>query len=155
VKVVVVSDSHGNIANLKYVMGFAEKIFAGAVIHCGDWNTLEAIEVVASYNIAIFTVLGNADIDPSVSAKCKELSAKFDQRFLKFQLNGRKIGVIHSIDNWKLKIENLDIVFTGHFHSQKEWVKKRVKIVRPGSLEEGVAFAVYDTDTNKVEFIHD
>ncbi|PIP57073.1 YfcE family phosphodiesterase, partial [Candidatus Woesebacteria bacterium CG22_combo_CG10-13_8_21_14_all_45_10] len=36
-KIVVISDSHGNIANLKHVLGFAKKIKAEAIIHCGDW----------------------------------------------------------------------------------------------------------------------
>ena len=40
-KILVISDSHGHIANLKHVLEIAKKIGVKAVIHCGDWDNLE------------------------------------------------------------------------------------------------------------------
>ncbi len=45
-KLLVIGDSHGNIANLKHVMGFAKHIKCKAVIHTGDWNNIKSLETV-------------------------------------------------------------------------------------------------------------
>ena len=45
-KIIVIADSHGNIANLKHVMEFGKKIKVGAIIHCGDWDNVKAVETV-------------------------------------------------------------------------------------------------------------
>ena len=80
-KLLVIGDSHGNIANLKHVMGFAKKINAGYVIHTGDWNNLKSLETVFNYNIPIYTVQGNADIDPKLVRKLKIFPKKFSEDF--------------------------------------------------------------------------
>jgi uncharacterized protein len=154
-KILIISDSHGNIANLKHVMGFGKKIGAKAVIHCGDWSTIESIEMVLSYELPLYSVLGNADISPEVekilSNKCK----KFDRVFLTLELDGKRIGVIHSINNLQSKIDNLDIIFYGHNHRQSESDRDGIKIVNPGALENDINFVVYDTNSVKIEFVHE
>jgi putative phosphoesterase len=154
-KLLVISDSHGNIANLKHVMGFAKKFGASAVIHAGDWNTLESVETVLSFGIPLYTVLGNADIDPQIADRLRTTAKKFDENFLEFELGGRKIGITHKpSDNRKyFSDKKMDVIFNGHLHSKYESVKSDVKIVRPGAIINGNNFAVYDTATNGVEFI--
>jgi uncharacterized protein len=156
-KILVISDSHGNIANLKHILGFAKKFGVTAVIHAGDWNTIESVETVLSSGIPLYAVLGNADIDPMVSKKLKVKSKKFDENFLEFELGGRKIGITHKPSDLKKYFENgkLNIIFCGHRHSKDESVVKSIKVVRPGAVINGNNFAVYDTATNKVEFIQD
>jgi uncharacterized protein len=156
-KILIISDSHGNIANLKHVMGFAEKIKVGAVIHCGDWNTLESVETVLSFKIPLYTVLGNADIDPQVSEELKVRSEKFSEDFLEFELGGRKIGITHKPTNNKkyFSDKKTDVIFNGHLHSKYESVKSSIKIIRPSAIIKGNNFAVYDTAANRVEFIED
>lgn len=146
-KIVVISDSHGNIANLKQVLGFAQKIKAEAVIHCGDWNNLAAVEIVLASKIPLFAVLGNADI-------AVELKNKF-RDFLQVKIDGRTILIVHSTKKIKTKLENLDIIFCGHLHRQAEFEQDGVKIINPGALEREINFAIYDTQINQVEFIHD
>lgn len=147
-KVLVISDSHGNIANLKHVMEFAKKINAGVVIHCGDWSNLAAVETVASYKIPVYSVLGNADIDP-------KMGKKFERVYLEFELGGKRIGVIHNIKNLEPGMQNPDILFCGHNHKQGESVKDGLRIVNPGALENDINFAVYDTISGEVEFFND
>lgn len=144
-KIVVISDSHGNIANLKQVLGFAQKIKAGAVIHCGDWDNIETVNIVLQCRIPLFAVLGNADI-------AVELKNKF-RDFLQIKIGGRKILIVHSTKKIKTKPENLDIIFCGHLHRQAEFEQDGVKIINPGALEREINFAVYDTEKNKVELI--
>lgn len=139
-KIIVIGDSHGNIANLKHVMGFAKSIDAKAVIHTGDWNNLKSVETVLEYRIPLYSCLGNADIDPNF---------KFSE-FVKFEIDGVKIGLIHNIKKLKENSKNFDIIFCGHTHKQGQ----ENNIVNPGALENGINFAIFDTKTKMVEFIN-
>ena len=145
-KILVIGDSHGNVANLKHVMGFAKKFNANAVIHTGDWNSLECVKTVLSFNIPLYSVLGNADISPEINKKFKNL--------LKFTLDGKSIYLVHKFLKNDVNHMGKDIVFTGHYHSQKIWEADGIRIVRPGALEKTINFAVYDTKTNDVELIN-
>lgn len=145
-KIVVISDSHGNIANLKYVLGFAKKIKAEAIIHCGDWDNLAAVDTVLSARIPLHSVVGNADVDP-------EMGKRFDEKFLKFEIGGRKIGIVHDFKRISYNIQSLNILFCGHRHFKMEKIINGVKVIAPGALGgPKPSFAVYDTGTNRVEF---
>jgi putative phosphoesterase len=144
-KIVVISDSHGNIANIKHVMEFALKIKCMVVIHCGDWQNPEAVKTVLSYKIPVYGVAGNADIDDAVKNEYKD--------FLKFEIDRRKIGVIHDIKKLKSEDSDLDIIFFGHWQKQRDTFWKGIRAVNPGALENNISFAIYDTDINEVEFL--
>lgn len=154
-KILVISDSHGNTANLKHVMGFGKKIGVSAVFHCGDWNNLASIETVLSSGTPLYSVLGNADIDPQVEkllvSKCK----KFERVYLEFELDGRKIGVIHKVGDLVSNHPVSSILFYGDTHKQMVKTAGKVKLVNPGALEHDINFAVYDTTTDEVELIHE
>lgn len=150
-KVVVISDSHGNIANLKHVLGFAKKIEAAAIIHCGDWNNQQALETVLNFGINLYTVLGNADIDSELIKTLRKKSNKFDDRFLKIEIDGRKIGIIHNINNLETTLKDLDVVFCGHWHKQIEMIRDGVKVINPGALENKISFVVYNTAGKEAE----
>jgi putative phosphoesterase len=147
-KIVVIGDTHDNIQNIRHVMGFSEKIKAEAVIHTGDWSNLKTYKEIKSYKIKTYGVLGNADISSEIKSKLDE--------FLELEIDNLKIGLIHNIkklkliENWKFKIENLDIVFCGHEHKQYQ----KNKFINPGSLENDINFAIFDTKTKRVEFIN-
>lgn len=151
-KIVVISDSHGNIANLKYVLGFAKKIKAEAIIHCGDWDNLKSVEEVLQSKIPVYAVLGNADVDLLIADRLRSTAKKFDKKFLKFEIGGKKTGVIHNFAVVR-RPSAVDVIFCGHRHFRYEKIIDGVKIVSPGALHSvEPSFAVYDTDTNKVEF---
>jgi predicted phosphodiesterase len=126
-------------------MGFAKKIKAGYVIHCGDWANFEAVKTVESYKIPVYGVIGNADIDDSFKNRFKD--------FLKIEIEDRKIGIIHDVK--KLEEKDLDIVFFGHWQKQKDTFWNGIRAVNPGALENDVNFAVYDTTSGKIEFINE
>lgn len=150
-KILIIGDSHGNITNLKHVLGFGKHIKASAVIHTGDWNNLRSLETVFNYNIPIYTVLGNADIDPKLIRKLKIFPKKFSETYLKLKIDKIKICIIHNLKYLKEDIQNFDVIFCGHRHYQNH----EGNIVNPGALENGINFAVFDTKTKMVEFVHD
>ena len=156
-KLLVISDSHGNVTGLKFVLGFGKKIGVKAVIHCGDWNTIESVETVLSFRIPLYTVLGNADIDLAVAKKLGLESERFNENHLEFELGGRKIGITHKPSDLKKYFEGkkLDVIFCGHRHSKDESVVNGIEVIRPGAVINGNNFAVYDTVGNRVEFIKD
>lgn len=155
-KLLIISDSHGNIANLKHVVGFAKTIKAGAVVHCGDWDNKESVDTVLSFGIPLYTILGNADIDHEIEDTLKFQAKKFEPDILKFEIDGRKIGVIHQMTKDIMpKFESTNIVFSGHYHSKEEKEINFTKFVRPGAIINGNNFAVYETANNRVEFFAD
>ena len=119
-KILVISDSHGNIANLKAVMEIGKKAGVKVVIHCGDWADLAAFDTVLPFGIPIYSVLGNADIDPDLEEALRLECKKFDPYLLKLKIDGRKIGVIHNVDFKNEKLYEFNIVFSGHLHSKEE-----------------------------------
>ena len=153
-KVFVISDSHGNIVSLKAVMDIAKKTGIQAVVHAGDWDNIESVKTVLDAGIPLYTVMGNADIEEGMEEYLKLNAKKFDPKFLKFELGGRKIGVIHKVTK-EGKFENLDIVLSGHYHSNESKMINFLKFVRPGAILNGINFAVYETETNDVEFVKD
>lgn len=156
-KILVISDSHGNIANLAHVMGFAKKYGFEAVIHAGDWNTIESVETVLETGIPLYTVLGNADIDPELGKRLKVKGKSFAEDFLEVEVGERKIGITHKpTDNKKFFAgKKLDIIFNGHYHSKDESKVLGTKVVRPGATVTGINFAVYDTISGKIEFVEE
>lgn len=151
-KILVIGDSHGNIINLKHAMGFGKKIGVEAVIHCGDWNNTISLDTVLSYKLPLYTVLGNADIDPLLKQKLKDESVGFDEEVLQIELNGKKILISHYFGKLKKIKEKFDIGFYGHLHSQdKKEIDGKI-FVRPGALENGINFCIYDTILGGIEF---
>lgn len=149
-KILVIGDSHGNIANLRHVMGFGKFIKADAVIHTGDWSNVKSLMTVFNYNLPLYTVLGNADIDPILIRKLKLLSTEFSEKCLNLMIDDKRICIIHNIKHLKEDASNFDIVFCGHRHRQL----KENNIVSPGALENDINFVVFDTLTNSVELIN-
>lgn len=154
-KVLVISDSHGHIANLKAITEIAVKSKFSAIIHAGDWNTVEAVKVVASTKIPLYTVLGNADINSLVVDRLQTTARKFGEQVLEIELGGRKIGITHKPSNNKKYFadKKLDLITNGHLHSKYESTEKLIKTIRPGAVVNGINFAVYDTDIGRVDFI--
>ncbi|KKR69693.1 MAG: Phosphodiesterase, MJ0936 family [Candidatus Woesebacteria bacterium GW2011_GWA2_40_7b] len=154
-KILVISDSHGNIANLKAVMEIGKKAGVKVVIHCGDWADLAAFDTVLPFGIPIYSVLGNADIDPDLEEALRLECKKFDPYLLKLKIDGRKIGVIHNVDFKNEKLYEFNIVFSGHLHSKEEKIVNWTKFVRPGALINGINFAVYETVSGTIEFVNE
>jgi predicted phosphodiesterase len=133
-------------------MGFAKNIKAEAIIHAGDWNTIESVETVLSFGIPLYTVLGNADIEDGFTDFLKFNAKKFAPDLLKIEIDGRKIGIIHQVKKNDTRFGDLNIVFSGHYHSKDERLVDFVKFVRPGAIINGINFAVYETVNNRIEF---
>lgn len=158
-RILVVSDSHGNVARLKHVFGFAEKAGLDVVIHCGDWDTVEAAETTRDVKVPIYSVLGNADVARSeeIIKGLRESGVTLESGTLNIELGGRKIAVNHFPGKLKSEVKggDYDIGLHGHFHRQKKERIGKTLVVNPGALHRTSqpSFAVYDTEVGSVEFV--
>ena len=162
-KILIISDSHGHIANLKTIVEIAKKGRVDGIIHAGDWNTPESVNIILSSGIPLYTVLGNADIDSEIDKILRKGSEKYQEDFLLINLDDRRVGITHKPSNNKnffqyknhLAGQNLDLIVNGHLHSRYESVETPVKIIRPGALVNGINFVVFDTKNSTLEFINE
>lgn len=147
---------------LKHVLGFAKKVKISAIIHCGDWDNIEAVRVFCDTDgIPVYGVLGNSDIDPQIITSLKKANIVFNPDFLELELGGKKIGVSHFPEGLKEAVESqkYDVLFCGHIHSKYKRTAGKTLIVRPGALDKIInplvkpSFAVYETKANDVEFV--
>jgi len=154
-KILVISDSHGHIANLKQVLEIGKKAGVKAVIHCGDWDNLDSFRAVQTFNLPIYSVLGNADVDSDLEDALKFECKKYDPYLLELEFEGKKIGVIHRADLKNEKLYEFKVIFSGHYHSKEEKTINWTKFVRPGALINGINFAVYETVSGTIEFVNE
>jgi len=76
------------------------------------------------------------------------------EKYVKLEIDGITIGIVHRLIKDYLQIaKDCSVVFTGHYHSQKEWEDGGIKVIRPGALENGINFAIFDTKNKSVEFM--
>ena len=78
--------------------------------------------------------MGNADIEEGMEEFLISNSKKFEPNLLQFEIDGRKISVIHNVKNQESRIGNQDIVFLGTFIRKTRRKLILVKFVRPGSF---------------------
>lgn len=156
-RILIVSDSHGNIVRLKHAVGYAKSSGVNAIIHCGDWDNVEAVLTMQDAEIPVYGVLGNADVDPQVVPSLRKANVNFDIDFLKLDLDGKSIGVCHFPGKLEdaIKSQEYDVLFHGHTHKKKDKLFGKTRVVNPGALQKTPtpSFAVYDTETNSVEFV--
>jgi hypothetical protein len=155
VKILIISDSHGHITNLKQVLEIGKKAGVKAIIHCGDWDNLESFRAAQTFELPIYSVLGNADVDSDLEDALKFECKKYDSYLLELEFEGKKIGVIHRADLKNEKLYEFKVVFSGHYHSKEEKTINWTKFVRPGALINGINFAVYETVSGTIEFVNE
>lgn len=156
-KLLIISDSHDNIVRLRHVLGFAEKLKVGAIIHLGDWYRVVPEEIARVKNIPVYTVLGNADYRPELREELQQASIKYSENFLELELDNKKIGLSHYPSGIRNLIDGqkYDLLLHGHTHKRKNEVHGKTRVLNPGALQgtQLPSFAVYDTSSGEVEFV--
>lgn len=156
-RILVISDSHDNIVRLKHCVGFANTSELDAIIHCGDWSSPAAVETMEDAQIPVYGVLGNADVDSQMVPSLRNTNVKLNVDFLKLDIGGRNIGVCHFPGKLEdaIKSQEYDVLFHGHTHKKKDKMFGKTRVVNPGALQKTLvpSFAVYDADSNTVEFV--
>jgi len=144
-KIAIISDTHDNLANFKKIIDWLNREKIQLILHCGDVCTKATLEEIKrSFLRDIKIVLGNADIDLDVP-EIEEI-----------EIDSKRVAFTHYYKIARKLAESgkYDLVFHGHTH--KPFLEKigDCRVVNPGTaggLFYKATFAVYDTETDKLE----
>ena len=168
-KIVIVSDTHGNVTNFKKIVNWLNNQAIQTILHCGDIGSPESLkESLADFKGKLFGVLGNMDRDFKILIEeyNKIPNVKINEEILETEIVSLreisrsekkiKIAITHFPEKAKKLAESgkYNMVFNGHTH--KPWEEKIGKcwVINPGESAGQLykpCFAVYDTVTNKLE----
>nr|WP_317357735.1 metallophosphoesterase [uncultured Tyzzerella sp.] len=140
-KVLVFSDSHGNIQNMtKAIENFKDQV--DTIIHLGDY--VEDIEnkLINLYKDKCFLyVAGNNDFMSTSAPEEKIVNIKNYKIFL---THGHQYNVYFGIDRlyYKLNELNIKIGLYGHTHKPLACLENDILILNPGSISAPRGFSV-------------
>lgn len=158
-KILIISDSHDNIANLEKVLAWAKENNVDALIHAGDLSAPSILGKVIAPNFSgpIHLILGNVG-DPILA---KVVADKFPQvKYYgeqgEFEIDGKKIALAHEPAKAESLIDsgNYDLVVYGHTHQAEVRTAGATLVVNPGTvggLFAPATFVVYNTETGAPE----
>jgi len=162
-KIAVLSDIHENYHNLALALERIETEKVEQVLFLGDFINAGIAQLLCRFGIPTYAVWGNNDGDKVAITKFSmdqdsnlSVAAK---SYDTVEFGGRKIFMTHSPDLAipMAKSGEFDAVFYGHNHLKNEDMIGKCLVINPGELsahKTGIAtMAIYDTDSNKAEFI--
>lgn len=166
-KVVIVSDTHGNVANFKKVVAWVKGEHIGLILHCGDIGSPESLEEsLTDFGGQLFGVLGNMDRDYNIliGEYNKINKVRIESYILEVEIDKKQVAITHYPEKAKELAgtrnpsrpsgQEYDLVFYGHTH--KPWEEKmgNCRLINPGEIAGQIykpAFAVYNTENDVLE----
>jgi putative phosphoesterase len=158
-KIAIVSDTHGNVANFKKVVSWFNNQSIKLILHCGDIGNPESLkESLAEFKGDFFGVLGNMDRDYKIliSEYNKIPNVKINEKIFKGKIAKKNIAISHFPEKAKemAESEKFDLVFYGHTHKPWQEKFKNCFLINPGELAGQMykpTFATYNTDNEELE----
>lgn len=145
-KVVIISDSHGNVSKFKDII-ILEK--PEVVIWTGDCSSDAEIESYIYSDIKFYIVRGNCDL----------YDTKFNDEEI-IEIEGKKIflthGHLYEVKRNILKLEKeaeikkVDVVCFGHTHQPYLELKNSIYYFNPGALKDG-RYGTLEIKNKKIE----
>jgi uncharacterized protein len=155
----VVSDTHGHMANTLAAINLLESQEVARVLHCGDIGT-EAIPALFKAWPTDF-VFGNCDYGrDELATVIREAGLTCRGVFGDLEIEGRRVALIHSDDHRKFhEVINggrFDLVCYGHTHVAKIEQIGRTMVLNPGALYRANphSIAIVELDTLHAEIVN-
>ncbi len=130
-KILLLSDSHGNAARMtSAVKKFGKN--ADVIVHCGDATRGEAdLLIKENPGKKVVCVRGNCDWGSSLNDV--EIFEVCNKRIL--VTHGHLFGAKYGLESlyYKALEENCDLVFFGHTHNPTDETEGKVRLINPGS----------------------
>jgi hypothetical protein len=151
------SDSHGQVYQVKRAVKLLEEAGAEAIVHCGDIGNLEVLETLAGWRC--WYVWGNTDHpDNSWSNYLEEMGLPFPNGPAQFTLNGKSIGVFHGHERGfaqAIAAAEHDYLLHGHTHSRDDRMIGGMRIINPGALHRAIpkTVALLDPKSGELDFL--
>lgn len=156
-KLGILSDSHGRVANVRQALIALDRAGADAFIHCGDVGSLEVLEELAGRRC--WFVWGNTDDPhPSWRKDVEALGLPWPEGGVELTLEQKRIAVFHGHETEFIAAMDAaahDYLLHGHTHQRDDYYQGRMRIINPGALHRASIHTVATLDlTNDVlEFI--
>ncbi len=158
-KIGVVSDTHGHVANTLAAVNMLESLEVERVLHCGDIGT-ETIPALFKPWPTDF-VFGNCDFARDELAEAiKQAGKTCHGVFGDLEIAGNQIALLHSDDHRKFHevctSGAYDLVCYGHTHLAKLERMDSTLVLNPGALYRANphSLAIVDLETLHVEFVN-
>lgn len=155
----VVSDTHGHVANTLAAINLLESLGVDRVLHCGDIGT-EAIPPLFKAWPTDF-VFGNCDhARAELLAAIHAAGLTCHNVFGDLEIAGRRIALIHSDDQRRFREVTIsgmyDLVCYGHTHVGRVEQLGRTTVLNPGALYRANphSLAIVDLATMDVDVVH-
>lgn len=155
-KVVIISDIHDNLENLKKCLDWCRGKKIEKIICCGDVTNSESLQFLANNFLGgIHLVKGNVELyeeEELVGYK----NINYSGRVGRVEFDNKKIGFCHEpyLISKVLEKGDCDIVFYGHTHRPWSEDQEGVKIINPGTLGgvfQRATFAFWQTEKDEPE----
>jgi len=158
-RLAVISDTHGNVANFKKVVNWLNKEKISLILHCGDIGGPGVLrESLSDFKGQFYGVLGNMDKGYKVAINEYQISSevKVFEDMGELEIDGKRIAIVHRPDKTKQLAQTgkYDLVFYGHIHYPWKEEVGGCRLINPGEVAGQIykpAFAVYNTETGDLE----
>jgi uncharacterized protein len=154
VRIGVISDTHGHVANTLAAVRMLQSLEVEAVLHCGDIDTPQIPGLIVGWPTHF--VFGNCD-RPHDELRAAIVAAGHTchERFGGVELAGRKIALIHSDDSRLFRQVQIsgeyDLVCYGHTHQAEFHRVEQTLVLNPGALYRANAHTLAVVDLTTME----
>lgn len=164
-KLAIISDSHDNIPNIEKFLGWSLENKVETIIHCGDIAAPGMIKELfgpAGFNFhCVFGNVADRELTPQICEQFSNCHCYGDEGSLTIPAEvgsqSTTIAFCHFPEEAKKLAETkkYSLIFYGHTH--KPWMEtlpNGCQLINPGTLGgifQKATFAVFDTETNKLE----
>jgi putative phosphoesterase len=133
----VISDTHGQVANTLAAVRMLESLEVQAVLHCGDICSEEIPRLLAAWPAHF--VFGNCDRDfDSLRAAIEKQGMACYGWFGNIELAERRVALLHSHDarlfHHVCTSQDYDLVCYGHTHAAEQHRRGKTLVLNPGAL---------------------
>jgi len=154
-KIGIVSDTHGNIANTLQAVALLNRHHVTDVLHCGDIGSGSLVPFFGDWRTHF--VFGNCDYDTgSLRLAIQDAGQTCHGRFGELEIDYRKIAFLHSDDAQRfqetIESQKYDLVCYGHTHRFEYHLAGKTWVLNPGALYRAhpLSFSVVDLESMEV-----
>ena len=156
----VISDTHGHIANTQAAVRMLQSLDVEQVLHCGDICSTEIPRLLTAWPTHF--VFGNCDSredEPALRSAIAANGLICHNRFGELNLADRKIALLHSDDARRFRDAatggRYDLVCYGHTHQAEQHHAGRTLVLNPGALYRATphTIAVVDLATMQAKIV--
>ena len=157
----ILSDTHGDTGRLARAVEVFSHHQVQAIVHCGDFGSVECLRVLAGAAPNVYAVAGNTDHHiQELADEADRLGIAFAAEIIQAPLgDGRALAATHGHDEQLLGELIADHQFPyvchGHTHRIRDDRVGDVRVINPGALCRAKihTVAVLDTDDDVLEHV--